>query len=121
MKRHSSGFTIVELLVVIMIIGILATISVFAFGQWRARTATTEVKHELLNLQSKIKDYRTWNNTYPTSLAQMEYSTKSDFNYNTLTVDNATNKYCVGISSTRATTGIWYISNSSNMPTQTAC
>jgi prepilin-type N-terminal cleavage/methylation domain-containing protein len=33
--RKSSGFTVIELLVVVVILGILASLSVFAFGAWR--------------------------------------------------------------------------------------
>jgi prepilin-type N-terminal cleavage/methylation domain-containing protein len=40
------GFTIVELLVVIVVLGILVSLSYFAFNSWRGRVAETELKSD---------------------------------------------------------------------------
>ena len=46
MKRRQ-GFTIVEVIVVIVIIASLALLTVFAFGAWRKRTAKTEMRRSV--------------------------------------------------------------------------
>lgn len=64
-KTHTSGFTLVELILVIVVIGILAAITIVGFGSWRTRTAETEVKSDASNLQAGMEDARNRSNTYP--------------------------------------------------------
>ena len=63
------GFTIVELLVVIVVLGILVSLSYFAFNSWRDRVAETELKSDLNGLYSAMESARNWSNGYP-ALAQ---------------------------------------------------
>lgn len=66
---RSRGFTIVELLVVVAIIGVLATISIVGYSAWRQAAAATQVKNDLNALSSAMETYRTFNNGYPPDLA----------------------------------------------------
>lgn len=68
MHHSRRGFTIIELLVVITIVVILATITIFAFGSWRKRSAVTEVKFSLSQVASAMKNELNFNNAYPTSV-----------------------------------------------------
>lgn len=56
MHKHS-GFTIVELLIVIVVIGILASITVVAFNGVRDRAVNTSVSSDLRNNTMRIKLY----------------------------------------------------------------
>ena len=58
MKRRGFGFTIVELLVVISVIGILVSITVFSYASWRTKAANTEVNNEVTNGAAAVKSTR---------------------------------------------------------------
>lgn len=63
--RKNQGFTIVELILVVVIIAIMATISVFGFSSWRSRTATTELKNALISVATAMKAEKNVSNGYP--------------------------------------------------------
>jgi len=65
MKRRGFGFTIVELLVVISVIGILVSITVFSYASWRTKAANTEVNNEVTNGAAAVKKYAAFNDTFP--------------------------------------------------------
>lgn len=65
--RQSSGFTIVELLIVIVVIGILAAITIVAFNgiqQRASNTARVQAANQVIKL---LKLYRTETGAYPTA------------------------------------------------------
>ena len=64
-----SGFTIVELIVIIVVIGVLAGISIFGYGAWQKNTRTTQVKSDLKAAAAAMEDARNFNNEYPASAA----------------------------------------------------
>ncbi len=120
-KTQGRGFTITELLVVLVVIGVLVTITIFGFGAWRTRTAKTEVKSELTHIQTAIKNYRNFNNTYPAALSAIPYVTKNGITV-TYTPYASDAGYCLSAYSTEATTGTWYIGTTgSTTPSTTAC
>jgi len=61
----SKGFTIVELLIVIVVIAILAAITIVAYNGIQARAHTTAQKTTAENLAKKVEAYNSINNTYP--------------------------------------------------------
>lgn len=63
-KRYR-GFSIVEIVVVIAVMGILASISVVGYGTWRQRTAESEVKSDLNGAKTAMENARNNNNGYP--------------------------------------------------------
>lgn len=65
LSRKEPGFTLVEVLVVIIVLGILLSLSYFAFNSWRDRVAESEVKSDLNGLYSGMESARNWNNGYP--------------------------------------------------------
>jgi len=60
-----SGFTIVELLVVIVIIGILAAITIVAYTGISGRAVTASLQSDLSNASTKLKMYQVDNGRYP--------------------------------------------------------
>jgi prepilin-type N-terminal cleavage/methylation domain-containing protein len=70
------GFTIVELLIVIVVIGILAAITIVAYNgvQNRARTTTSQANAQEAQNKSEVYAADTGNGVYPT-LAQLSPGT----------------------------------------------
>ncbi|MDR1138110.1 MAG: type II secretion system GspH family protein [Synergistaceae bacterium] len=57
METKSRGFSLVEVLIVIMVIGILAGMSMFAFGSWREKTQATVILSELDSAKNAMLAY----------------------------------------------------------------
>ena len=67
MHKKLSGFTIVELLIVIVVIAILATISIVAYRGIQERTRAAEVSAGLNQAKKKLELYKVDNGNYPTT------------------------------------------------------
>lgn len=59
--NNTSGFTIVELLIVIVIIGILATITIISYVGISTKATEATLKSDLANASKKLKLYTTLN------------------------------------------------------------
>ena len=68
MERTIKGFTIVELIVVILVIGILAAISIVSYSSWKQKTTIAQLKSDLNGAVSALENSRTFNNTYPSTV-----------------------------------------------------
>jgi len=68
MKKNTSGFTIVELLIVIVVIGILAAITIVAFNGIQNRAENTKTTQALTSVAKALQLYRVDNGDYPTSV-----------------------------------------------------
>lgn len=68
-KRDNRGFTIVELLIVIVVIGILAALVIIQFTNIQARARDTERKSDIRAIVSKLAEYYALNGRYPTALS----------------------------------------------------
>lgn len=67
-QKKAQGFTIVELLIVIVVIGLLAALVIVQFTNVQARARDSERKSDLRALQSKVAEYYALNGYYPDSL-----------------------------------------------------
>lgn len=63
----SSGFTIVELLIVIVVIAILVAISIVAYTGIQERARASQASSALAQAKNKLEIYRVDNGVYPTS------------------------------------------------------
>ena len=66
MKKSTNGFTIVELLIVIVVIAILATISIVAYNGISTRARNNIRIQELKQWQKSFELYKAQNGNYPT-------------------------------------------------------
>jgi len=67
MKRQSVGFTIVELLIVIVVIAILVAITIVVYNGIQVRTKISQVSSSLTQAKKKLELYKVENNNYPTA------------------------------------------------------
>jgi prepilin-type N-terminal cleavage/methylation domain-containing protein len=65
------GFTLVELLVVIVILGILAAVVVFAVSGSTSKAKDSACKSELSSLQTAVEAYNASTGSYPTAMSQL--------------------------------------------------
>lgn len=65
MRKTTSGFTIVELLIVIVVIAILATVTVVAFNGVRERARDSRIRSDIANVNKLILQYYAENGSYP--------------------------------------------------------
>lgn len=74
LKRKQSGFTIVELLIVIVVIGILAAIVITTFTGVQKKGRDADRKSDINSLYSQVEVYFAENSRYP-SLAELNDAT----------------------------------------------
>jgi prepilin-type N-terminal cleavage/methylation domain-containing protein len=68
-RRNSDGFTIVELLIVIVVIGILAAITIVAYNGLQDRARTTQMANGITQYVKALANHVTLNGSYPTTAA----------------------------------------------------
>lgn len=71
MNKTIRGFTIVELLIVIVVIAILAAISIVAYNGIQNRANDSTVQSDLRNIGSKILQFSTINGTLPATSTEL--------------------------------------------------
>ena len=67
MKKTINGFTIVELLIVIVVIAILAAISIVAYNGIQSRAKDAERQNDMGAIKKALELYYVDNSSYPTS------------------------------------------------------
>jgi len=68
-KKRLNAFTIVELIVVITVIGILATIAIVGYGGWMKSVTENQAKSDLISAATAMESYKSFNGGYPSPLA----------------------------------------------------
>ena len=68
MRKHlrQSGFTIIELLVVLIVIGILATLVITTYSGVQAKNRNSDRQATITSIQAELETYYAQHNMYPT-------------------------------------------------------
>ena len=94
-KMSINGFSLVELMVVVAIIGILASIAVPNFREFRNRVRRAEVKTNLSSYYQSSKAASIHYGFYPGGIGSLFWSPEGDIYYDYNFPDNM-NYYCAG-------------------------
>jgi len=107
----NTGFTIVELLIVIAVIGILAAITIIGFNGIQQRAVTASMQTELENAAKQLHLYEVNTGTFPATKADvttnlnggqgLKLAAGSSYQY---TYNSSTKSYCITLTSTQSPT-----------------
>lgn len=114
------GFTIVELLIVIVVIAILAAITIVAYNGIRDRANASSAQSAARQASTKIKAWSVEHaESYPGTLAQAGVSDSDSTTYQ-YRVDNAANPkfFCVTATTSNRS---YYVSSTDNAPKEGGC
>ena len=123
MSKQRRGFTIVELLIVIVVIGILAAITIVAFNGVTQRARVATISSDLEGAAKQLAIDQTLNSAYPATAAAanggagLKASPGTTYQY---AVDNTASPQTFCITATNCTTS-YYSSSTNNVPTVGAC
>lgn len=89
MMKKQNGFTLMELMIAVAIVGVLAAIALPAYTEHVQRTRRSDGQAALLNLAARMEHYFTENNTYVgATLANVGSNAASPEAYYTLGISN---------------------------------
>lgn len=99
MIKKTNAFTLIELIVVVAIIGILATVVIMNVVGARARSRDSRRATDILTIKKAVEGYHIDNNYYPPTPVDcsLKYSS-SNVEYYATDADCLTDTYIVGIS-----------------------
>ena len=104
MLRKNKGFTLIELMIVVAIIGIMAAIAIPNFISYMCKSKQTEAKTNLGAIATSQEAYAAETNTYSTSFTTIGFVTKGSPRY-TYTIDTANSTAFRGIATSTAING----------------
>lgn len=84
------GFTLIELMIVVAILGILAAIAYPAYGNYIKEARRTEAQSEMLKIQLRLEKWRANNSDYNANLSTNLNFTDSNPHYDYTLTDGTT-------------------------------
>ena len=114
----SSGFTIVELLVVIVVIGILAAITIVSYTVVRDQARENSLKTDLRSSVSTLIKYKSENGGFPSSFNTATATNSSGDTDYWYTYDSTTRTFCLEATAFDRT---FYATSTNSEPTEGTC
>lgn len=126
MKSIKKAFSIIELLVVVVIIGILATLIVGSWGFVSRNAVNTTIQNDLSNATEQLEVFNYQNKKYPTTIncavansttnLCIRTASNSTFSYK---IDSTNSNYCYSV--TNSNTSYYITNNTTKTPTFGSC
>lgn len=108
LHKKGFGFTLVEILVVIAVLGVLVTLTLVVAGNWRLSTAQTEVKSDLKSVVGAMENARNFGTGYPTSIPSTFTASE---NVTITYASGSAASYCINGSSTAVSSVQYYVNS----------
>lgn len=109
MLSKSKAFTVVELLIVIVVIGILAGVTTVGYRGVQARVTDTELKSDAQNIKDQIELAYLKDKAYPANLGALGTLPKST--HTTLAYVTTGQMYCLTVTSTKSGSKTYSVAN----------
>jgi prepilin-type N-terminal cleavage/methylation domain-containing protein len=119
LKKRQSGFTIVELLIVIIVIGILATLVIVTFTGIQQKARDNQRQTDVAAVASHVEAFNAQNGYYP-SLADLQDSTFVSGNLKGLDPDALIDPKGTAIAGTASSTAYGYATTGCTNTTATS-
>lgn len=104
-RTNRQGFTIVELLIVIIVIAILATITLVAYNGMQTRALEGAMKADIRQAVNQLETNKALTGHYPSDDASANLSSSGDSELNYVAVDDG---FCITVSNPKASTSLRY-------------
>lgn len=124
MLKNKKGFTLIELMIVVAIIGILAAIAIPNFLNYQCKARQSEAKTALGTVRTLQEAYLAEYGSYGGTAGSIGFSMKGDTKYGTpLISGNTTNAFTATITGTGVMAGdVWTITEAGTLTnTSNAC
>ncbi len=88
-RYRASGFSLVELMVVVTMVGILSAIAMPSYRSYMLKANRTDAKASLLKIAAAQEKHYLQNNTYTADLAELNQEAISGYDHFTLAITQA--------------------------------
>lgn len=109
--RSSKGFTIIEIIVVVVVVGILVGVTIVGFGAWRKSTLNAQVKSDLNSVAAAMEVARSSANEYPNPDLPDAYQATTGVVLTPYLADASSTTYCIDGTSVDDATVQFYIAS----------
>ena len=99
MFKNKKGFTLIELMIVVAIIGVLAAIAIPNFLNYQCKAKQSEAKSGLGTIRTTQEAYFAEYDTYGDAIAKIGFETKGNARYNFSILGGDTNSYTASATS----------------------